>query len=102
LCGSDWKVGAHHLIKRGNKEFLHSPENGVPLCAVHHDMAECHPELWDEWAAENLPNRLAWVEAQETRPWFRLTDTILKERKKRLLKLQESIRTIPLEQLDWW
>ena len=36
ICGNDYKVCAHHIIPRENKEYLLDPDNGIALCVNHH------------------------------------------------------------------
>jgi len=59
ICGNDYRVAAHHIIPRENKEYRYCPDNGVTLCVAHHKFsriisAHNNPLAFSVWLARFL------------------------------------------------
>lgn len=75
ICGkTEGQIDIHHIISRASHFFRHNPNNGIPLCPVHHTFStqlSAHGTPWafEEWMQENRPYQYEW--------WVQNRNTVL-------------------------
>jgi len=74
VCGTDFKVVAHHIIPRENKQFRYCSDNGISLCL------KCHKFSRIISAHNNPLAFFVWLQSFRTHLFFAAT-----ERTKQLL-----------------
>lgn len=57
ICGSDYRLQAHHIRSRGNKATYLDLENGMAVCARCHIIQKFNPEKFQDTVLEVIGNQ---------------------------------------------